>query len=93
MVSMFFMCSIVPESSWNWPSIELIRVLRVEIEPVDLSSAVEVGLAECVMECGIGKGDFSGEGEVAPRHFLAVAFPRVETESSSFPYAVYLRGV
>ena len=42
-----------------------------------------------VIEWGTGKGDLSGEGEGAPIHFRAVLFPRVETESSSFPYAVW----
>ena len=86
------MCSIVPDSSLNCPSIDVIRVLSVETDPVYLSSEVEVVFAECVIECGTGKGDLSGEGEAASRHFLAVVFPRVDTESSSFPYAVFRSG-
>ena len=64
-------------------------MLRVETDPSDLSSEMEVVLVEWVMERGTGRGDLSGEGEVTPLHFLAVLFPKVETESSSFPYAVW----
>ena len=38
--NMFFMCSMVPDNSWNCPSIELILVLRVDTDPNDLSSEV-----------------------------------------------------
>ena len=47
------MCSIVPDSSLNWPSIAVILVLRVETDPADLSS--EVGsLSECEIVFGTG---------------------------------------
>ena len=64
------MCSIVPDSSLNCPSIDVIRVLSVETDPVDLSSEVEVGFAECVIECGTGKGDLSGGRRASSCHQL-----------------------
>ena len=50
------MCSMVPDSSLNWPSMEVILELRVEIDPVDLSSEVD-GLSECEIELGTGRGE------------------------------------
>ena len=61
-LSISFICSMVPVSSWNCPSMELIRVLSVETEPIDLSSDIEDGLGECVIERGTANGDLMGEG-------------------------------
>ena len=89
-LSIFLICSIVPVNSWNWPSMEFILVFNVEMEPTDRSS-FGGGLSECVIVLGTGNGDcnfvFGGAGD----HFFAVYCPRVDTESSSFPYAVVWR--
>ena len=61
----------VPDNSWNCPSIELILVLRVEMDPVDLSSELD-GLDECAMVEGMENGDGAGEVSLLGDHFFAV---------------------
>ena len=54
----------MPESSWNCPSIELMRVFRVETDPSDCSSDIVFGCLEWVMECGMEGGYRLGDGDV-----------------------------
>ena len=66
------------------------RVFNVDTELVDLSSEV-IGLSTFVMVFGIVSLVVGIEKDWPGDHFLVVGFPNVETESSSFPYAVVLR--
>ena len=65
---------------------ELILVFSVETEPMERSSVVEVfSVREIVW--GIESGEGCGEVKLGV-HFRVVLLPSVDTESSSFPYAV-----
>ena len=62
-------------------------MLRVETDSKDLSSEIDGFLDGEMVEGIVSEGDCCGGGLVAD-HFLVVCCPRVDTESSSFPYAV-----
>ena len=86
-LSIFLIYSMVPEISWNFLSIELMRVFRVETEPSDLSSDVIAGFSEWVIESGMQFWGRKREEFFRVDHFRVVLLPRwVETESPSFPY-------
>ena len=61
-------------------------MLSEETEPRDLSPDMFGGFSVCVMACGTEAGGLKTEGVCPVDHFLAVLLPRVETESSLFPY-------
>ena len=63
---------IVTESSWNFPSMDFMQVLRVETDLSDRSSDMVVGFVECVIKWGIEEEYLLGDGVAPGVHFLAV---------------------